>query len=111
MDKISKFFKSREKSAAKSYKMPNPEGKEWDAIKSHYQLPKPTKVDYLLSMVTLPPGWSMVPDTNDPYERCSIIKDHECKDVGMVFLKNTSYDYHGYTEFYDSRLQELGILE
>jgi hypothetical protein len=97
--------------ARKQNRMPDPSGKEWDAIRKHYALPEPKKVDSVLFEVTLPPKWKVKRDSKDPYGRSSIIYDHEGKRVGDIFLKTTSYDYYGDAGFDRKRLQELGIMK
>lgn len=104
---------AREKYAAidarNHHQIPTPSGKLWEAIQKHYDLPEPETVDSVLSKIKLPDGWKMSADPEDVYNRYSIITDHEGRKVGMTFLKNTGYDYNGYTLFYVQRLQELGI--
>jgi hypothetical protein len=91
-------------------RMPTPSGSSWNAIKSHYGLPDPKRIDSVLSEVTLPAGWKMGADPTDPYHRITIITDHEGQTVGSVFLKDTYYDRYGNISFDKKRLQELGII-
>nr|QBK85454.1 MAG: hypothetical protein LCMAC101_00410 [Marseillevirus LCMAC101] len=107
-------IEAREKEAAadsqESGRMPTPSGRLWDSIKSHYNLPDPRRIDKVLSEVTLPAGWKIGADPNDPDRRSTVIIDHEGQTVGCIFLKDTYYDRFGYTSFDKERLQDLGIV-
>lgn len=85
--------------------------KEWNAIKTHYGLENETKIDNVQYKVCLPPGWKIERNESDVYGRCCIIYDQDKVQVGSTFLKNTIYDYYGYTSFNEVRLKELGILK
>jgi len=110
---IESIIESMEKSAVtnalKNNLMPSPTGEEWDAICAKYSEARSEKVDKVLSNVTLPNGWTRKLDEDDEYGRCTIIYDDTNTKVGSTFLKNTPYDYRGYTFFDADRLKELGI--
>jgi hypothetical protein len=91
-------------------RIPTPSGSAWDAIVAYYNLPAAQPIDEVQSRVTLPPGWKIEKNSTDPYGRCCIIRDHEGKEVGDTFLKNTGYDYYGSTNFSKDRLKALGII-
>jgi len=101
--------KARADTARVSRRMPTPSGPLWNAIKYHYGLPDPKHIDCVLSEVTLPDGWKMEADPDDPCRRKTVIIDREGRTVGYVFLKDTFYDRYGSTNFCKKRLQELGI--
>lgn len=82
----------------------------WDAIKKFYKLPDEKQIDSVLFEIVLPDKWTIKLDNNDPYKRCCIIYDHENNEIGGIFLKDTGYDYYGYTTFNEDRLLELGII-
>ncbi len=87
--------------------IPTPKGETWDAIMKKWSEVKIEKVDHVQSKVTLPSGWKVV---KDPKHRCRcIILDHEGQEIGETSLKNTGYDYRGWTFFDRERLQELGV--
>jgi len=91
-------------------RMPTPTGNSWTAIMSHYNLPKPAKIDDVLSHVTLPPGWTVKKDEMDIHGRRCTIFDHKNNPVGSTFLKSTYYDCYGRCSFDEDRLKQLSIL-
>lgn len=90
--------------------LPTPSGKEWDAICKKYNLPKPVKVDNVMSEVILPDGWKLEKDNSDPFGRIMFIKTDDDVIIGKVFIKNTGYDYYGYISFNIDNLIKLGIM-
>lgn len=95
--------------ALQNNRIPTPSGREWDAICRKYPNVTSEKHDIVQSSVQLPPGWTVKEDPDDPYGRSCVIRDHEGQRVGGTFLKDSGYDYYGYTYFNKDRLVELGI--
>ena len=55
------------------------------------------KIDNVLINCTLPNNWKISVPQNDEDHRVRFIVDENLKPIIRIFLKNTGYDYYGYT--------------
>ena len=67
---------------------------------------KAVPFDKTLSTITLPVGWSIIPDSNEYYRRGALIFNEDNIQVGYFYLEYTGNSYYGETSF-DNRDAEL----